>query len=124
MEKILIVDDDQDIVSSLQLVLQKAGYAVVVAYNKPSGLEQIQRENPDLLILDVMMEQPDDGLAMAQELRGQGYKFPILMLTSISSVTGFKVESGSSLVPVDLFFEKPLSPQKLLAAVKTLLAKK
>ena len=124
MPKILIVDDDPDIVEAVQFFLEKAGHQIAFAYNRGEGETKISEFNPDLLILDVMMEQADDGLAMAQGLRRRGWKRPILMLTSLGQVTGLDYGKDDALVPVDDFQEKPVAPEELVNRVQKLLAKK
>jgi DNA-binding response OmpR family regulator len=123
MAKILIVDDDPDITFATELFLKKAQHEVRTAANRAGGMQAIDDWNPDLIILDVMMEEADDGFAMAQELRRQGCQTPILMLTSVGKVTGFTYDQDEELVPVDAFFEKPIEPDALLAKVDELLAK-
>lgn len=124
MAKVLIVDDDPDIIEAGKLVLENAGHEVGSAVNRASGMQAIRDFQPDLLILDVMMDQPDDGIAMAQELRKGGFSAPILMLTSIGKVTGLDYGKDDSLVPVDDFQEKPIDPATLVAKVDELLSKK
>lgn len=124
MARILIVDDDPDITFTTELFLKKAQHEVLSASNREDGMKAIEQFNPDLVILDVMMEQPDDGIAMAQELRRQGVTTPILMLTSVSRVTGFAYDQDQELVPVDAFHEKPIQPETLLATVEQLLVKR
>jgi len=124
MARILIVDDDPDIVFTIGLFLKKAQHEVLSASNREDGMKAIEQQNPDLIILDVMMEQPDDGIAMAQELRRQGNETPILMLTSVARVTGFAYDQDQELVPVDAFHEKPIQPETLLATVEQLLVKR
>lgn len=123
MAKVLVVDDDPDVVDACRLVLESKGHTVVCAYSRTEGMKSLQQNKPDLLLLDVMMEQPDDGLAMAQELRRTGYKSPILMLTNISKITGIEYGKDKDLVPVDAFIEKPVSAAKLAAKVAELLGK-
>ncbi len=91
MAKILIVDDDPDITFATELFLKKAQHEVRTASNRADGMKAIEDGKPDLMILDVMMEQADDGIAMAQELRRAGVRLPILMLTSVGRVTGYEL---------------------------------
>ncbi len=124
MAKILVIDDDPDIVEAVQFFLEKAGHQTAGAYSRREGAAKLEEFDPDLLILDVMMEQPDDGLAIAQELRRRGWKRPILMLTSIGHVTGLEYGKQDALVPVDDFQEKPVAPEDLVNRVQKLLARK
>jgi CheY-like chemotaxis protein len=124
MARILVVDDDPDITYAVSLFLRKEGYEVLTAASRAEGMKSIAFDKPDLLILDVMMEQPDDGIAMAQELRRTGQKLPIVMLTSVGKVTGMRFDRDSDLVPVDAFFEKPVKPEELLRKLQELLPKR
>ena len=124
MAKILIVDDDPDIVEAATLFLEREGFEVVSASNREAGMEAVKGEKPDLLILDVMMERPDDGMAMAQDLRRAGCALPILMLTSINKVVGMEYGVDDDLVPVDAFREKPIEPEVLIKTVNELLTLK
>ena len=123
MPKILIIDDDPDIVDSCRLFLEKKGFEVSGAASRDAGMKAVDSFKPDLLILDVMMEQPDDGIAMAQDLRRRGFKAPILMLTSISKVTGMTYGRDDELVPVDEFQEKPIDGATLVTKVNKLLGR-
>ncbi len=121
MAKIAIIDDDPDIVDSSSLVLQSKGYDVITAYNPNDGYKIVTEQNPDLIILDVMMIEPDDGFFLAQKFRKMNIVTPILMYTSVSKTLG--MEFGTSeIVPVDDFVEKPISPETLLDKVEKLLA--
>jgi len=121
--KILIVDDDPDIVDAGRLVLEREGYEVLGAPNRADGMKKLQEDKPDLLILDVMMEEPDDGLNMARELRKKGYTLPILMLTSVNAAMGLNIDKDEEMVPVEEFQSKPIEPATLIAKVKGLLEK-
>ncbi len=123
MARILVVDDDPDITFAVSLFLKKEGHDVATAANRAEGMQQLDTFKPDLMVLDVMMEQPDDGIAMAQELRRTGRTLPILMLTSVGRVTGMDFDRDNDLVPVDAFFEKPVKPEDLVKKVAELLKK-
>lgn len=124
MAKILIVDDDPDVVEVCRVILERDRHEVRHAHSREEGLRAIAESKPDLLILDVMMEYPDDGLAMAQELRRQTFDRPILMLSSIGRATGMSFGRDDAIVPVDAFLTKPVDASTLLAKVDELLAKK
>ena len=124
MARILVVDDDPDMTEACQLVLEQAGYEVTTAHSTQDGMAAVAGFQPDLVILDVMMAEPDDGIAMAQELRRTNFTKPILMLSSISKVTGMEYGADNAMVPVDEFVEKPISPADLVEKVGGLLGKK
>jgi CheY-like chemotaxis protein len=124
--KILIVDDDPDIVEAMRVVLESKKYEVAVAGSGEAGLALARSERPDLIILDVMMETGSKGFEVSRKLNADEdlRKIPILMLTAIKEKTGigFSHEAGDDAwLPVDEYLEKPLKPEVLLAKVETLL---
>jgi DNA-binding response OmpR family regulator len=123
VSKILIVDDDPDIQEACRLVLEKEGYEVECASNRIEGKQKATDYQPDLMILDVMMEEPDDGLIMARELRKAGFGAPIIMLTSVNSAMGLQIDRDDEIVPVEIFQSKPVEPKKLIEEVRSLLSK-
>ena len=122
MTKILIVDDDPDMVDAGRIVLEAKGYEVVSAGNVSQGMSVLEETKPDLMILDVMMEEPDDGIRMARQVRRQGFALPILMLTSVNVAMGLHIDKDEEMVPVDEFQEKPVDPETLIKKVERLLA--
>jgi len=122
MSCILIVDDDADFVDSIRIVLESAGHSVRSASNREDGMRAVNEGDAELLILDVMMSEPDDGIAMAQDLRRTGFNKPILMMSSISKVTGLAYGKDDAVTPVNEFLEKPVSPDVLLRKLAELLA--
>ena len=123
MARILIVDDDPDVVDAVRIVLEREGHDVCSASNRDEGMDAVRAGGHDLVILDIMMTEPDDGLAMAQDLRAAGFSRPILMMSSISKVTGMEYGADDAVAPVDDFLEKPVAPKTLCAKVDALLAK-
>ena len=121
MSKILVVDDDPDMVAACRMVLEREGYEVESASNAADGLAAVETLRPDLLVLDVMMEEPDDGLRVARELRRRGHDLPILMLTSVNQAMNVQIGKDEEIVPVDEFLEKPADPADLIRLVVKLL---
>ncbi len=121
MAKILIVDDDPDVVDAARLYLEKEGYEVESAANREDGMRLAGEGKADLLVLDIMMTEPDDGIAMAQDLRKAGFDKPILMMSSISKVTGLSYGRDNAVTPVDDFVEKPVKGSVLIEKVSALL---
>jgi len=123
MARILIVDDDRDIVEACRLFLEREGHTLAAAYSRGGGMRAVAEWPPDLLILDVMMEQPDDGIVMARDLRRSGWKMPIVILTSLGKVAGLGCGADPDVVPVDAFLDKPVRPAVLVSTVADLLAR-
>ena len=121
MAKILIVDDDPDMVEASRIVLERDGHSVESASGVDEGLRKMADLQPDLLILDVMMQEQDDGLRFARQVRRDGNDLPILMLTSVNRALGIQIGKDKEMVPVDEFVEKPLDPATLSAKVTRLL---
>jgi CheY-like chemotaxis protein len=132
--KILIIDDDSDIVEAMRMPLEANAYNVITANSGKEGLQRAKDETPDLIILDVMMETDTEGFHVAYALRSEEpdseykncRKIPILMITAISQKKGmdFSPEKDDTFLPVDGFIEKPVQPKDLLGKVAELLANK
>ena len=122
MSLIAVIDDDPDIREASTLVLTSKGYKVITASNPKDGYEIVKKNSPDLIILDVMMDEPDDGFFLAQKFRKEKIKTPIIMYTSVSKSIGMDFGS-SDMVPVDEFVEKPISPDQLISKVEKFLKK-
>ncbi|MBI5326646.1 MAG: response regulator [Ignavibacteriae bacterium] len=123
MPKIAIIDDDTDIVEALSILLTAKGYSVVSAANIPEAINVVEREKPDLILLDVMMDEPDDGFYLANKFKQKGVTIPIIMLTSVSKAVGYEFGKGQVL-PIDDFIEKPVAPSVLLEKVSKYLKAK
>jgi len=119
---ILVIDDDIDLVEVIRLTLENEGYEVIDAQSGSRGLELARERGPDLILLDVMMSEIDEGFQVAYKLRGDELTsdIPIIMLTAVSDQTGFDFdpEQDAEFLPVDEFLEKPLSPQRLVDYIR------
>ncbi len=130
-EKILIIDDDDDIAYAMRLPLESAGYQVSRAATSAEGLHKVQEVNPDLILLDVMMDSTTAGFQVSLTLRNPdptseyaAYRhIPIIMITAIHSTTPLRFGPDKDYLPVDEFIEKPIDPAELLAKVRKYLAK-
>jgi CheY-like chemotaxis protein len=129
MSKILIIDDDPDIVLSVRMCLEDAGHEVIDAPSGAEGLARVKGDEPDLIILDVMMESATEGFQTALKLRSPdptseyaAYShIPILMLTAIHSTTPLRFGPDQDYLPVDAFVDKPIDPANLVKKVELLL---
>lgn len=124
--KILIVDDDADIVETMKIILESKSYRVASCANRQECYKKMKEEKPDLIILDVMMARQDEGFDICRELKSNSkYKdIPILMLTALKEKTGFdfKKEAGDKdWLPVEDYIDKPIQPDALLVKVEKLL---
>jgi DNA-binding response OmpR family regulator len=124
--KILIVDDDPDILTAIGAVLEARDYEVVTAPDGEEGLVKLRDEKPNLMILDLLMPKMD-GFAVCKELkdprRAKYSKIPILILTSVreeASRRRYELETGLAM-DVDDYVEKPIAPYTLLERVEKLL---
>ena len=121
-KKILIIDDDIDLVEAMRLTLENAGFDVIDAQDGQKGLEKIEKEKPDLILLDVMMETQDEGFHVAYQIRNneETADLPIIMLTAVGAETGFSFdkEKDEDFLPVDEFIEKPINPDTLIECVQ------
>ena len=131
MAKILMIDDDPDIITAIRIPLEASGYEFYAAKDGAEGLERVKEINPDLIILDVMMETATEGFQLSLKLRDQSpdseytaYRdIPILMLTAIHTTTSLRFTPDDDYLPVDAFLDKSADPDELMAKVRTLLAK-
>ena len=121
-KRILVIDDDIDLVEIIRVTLENEGYEVLDAQSGDRGLALARQDIPDLIVLDVMMGKVDEGFQVAYELRnGESTRdIPILMLTAVTDQTGFNFDPAKDgeFLPVNEFLEKPVSPRKLVDLVR------
>ena len=131
MPKILVIEDDADMAEAVRIPLEANGYQVIHAPTGEEGLQKVKEIEPDLIILDVMMETTTAGFQVSLKLRSpeaesaySAYRdIPILMLTAIHDTTSLRFGPDEAYLPVDDFVEKPLTPDVLLEKVAALIEK-
>ncbi len=118
---ILYVDDDPDYCEAMRVILEAAGYEMAEAASAEDGLEVYKSRRPDLVIVDLMMEEVDSGTAFVKELRLLGNKAPIYMLSSVGE--GMSISADYASMGLDGIFQKPIDRATLLTVLKTKLGR-
>jgi CheY-like chemotaxis protein len=124
--KILIVDDDTDFVLVTKTVLEHNGYAVVSAGTGKQGMTMLARENPQLVILDVIMSSVLDGFTMSRRMaEDPAFKdIPVIMVTSIANTDYSTLFPADESVNINAFLTKPIKPADLIGKVEEILSKR
>ena len=129
--RILIVEDDTDLVAAMKIILETKDFKVITAFDPDEGNEKIREEKPDLIILDVMFGSKGEskGFDFAQKIRydKQLAEIPILMLTAINTAKpyfNFSPDTDGEFLPVDSFLDKPVQSEELCNKVEELLKQK
>jgi two-component system, OmpR family, response regulator len=121
---VLLVDDDEDFRLQQKLMLENAGYRVVEAANRPEGEALLEKEKPDAAIVDLMMEEVDDGFALCYHIK-KSKGIPVIMVTGVTAETGYEFESGTdeerNWIKADAVLAKPVRAEQLLGEIKRLL---
>ena len=129
MPKILVIEDDADMVMAIRMPLEANDYEVFEAATGEEGLQKVKKVEPDLIILDVMMETTTAGFQVSLQLRSPdadseyaAYReIPILMLTAIHTTTSLRFGPDEEYLPVDDFVDKPINPDVLLEKIRALI---
>jgi DNA-binding response OmpR family regulator len=126
-KKILVVDDDRDLVASVEAFLTARGYAVATANNGKEAYARIVADKPDLIVLDVMMDYDEEGMVLASALKTDGptRDIPILMLSGFNVQEDVREKVLASLMgqdlPAETFMQKPVRLAELAERIETLL---
>lgn len=127
---ILIVEDDRDFSNTLRVMFESKGYDVRCAYDGKAGMDEIVRQKPDGMVLDVMMGTLTDGFDLACNLKAKPEyeRIPIVMVTGFPhEMAKIGTDKFQSILgeewPVAKFLEKPVDPERIVAAVEALLEK-
>jgi CheY-like chemotaxis protein len=119
-KSILIVDDDPDFLEQHRMLLEANGYAVRTAASGRECLAQVEADRPDLIILDMVMGDRQEGFEVSRELKNSEYTkaIPLVMITSVNDAIPFRIEPDRTWLPVDALIEKPVDPPLLLSVVQ------
>ncbi|MBF0544089.1 MAG: response regulator [Candidatus Riflebacteria bacterium] len=128
---ILLVDDDVDFLKANQLAITAAGFEVFVAANSREALQIAAQFLPDAAVLDVVLNEPDEGFALARKLRGDARtkNIRLIVLSSLNEINRQKGlafefsdrDRDDHWLPVDKILDKPIKPKKLIAILEELL---
>lgn len=120
MQKILLVDDDVDIIETYRAVLEQAGYDVRFAHDGAGGYTLFREFQPDVAVVDLAMEHFDSGFTLCKRIKDlpEGKNIPVIILTSAGHDTGYRFSTQSheekQWIKADHFLDKPVAPQDLL----------
>ena len=124
-KKILVVDDDIDMLEQVALILKAEGYQVIQAQGQKEGEEALLTTIPDLAVLDLMMEHMDSGFVLCHHVKRLYPETPVILLTAVKAATGLDFQPQSpeaaSWVKADVVLDKPVRPEQLKQEVRRLL---
>jgi two-component system alkaline phosphatase synthesis response regulator PhoP len=118
---ILYVDDDPDYLEVMRIILESGGYEMVGAATAEEGLEVYRKRRPDLVLVDLMMEEVDSGMAFVKELRLLGNQAPIYMLSSVGE--SMSLSADHMALGLAGIFQKPIDRNTLLGVLKARLGR-
>ena len=122
---ILLVDDDPDFLFQQKVFLQQAGYEVATAAGEREAEEYLEKQTPDLAVLDLMMENADGGFALSYHIKKNYPGVPVVLVSSVSNQTGLDFRTGGggeqSWIKVDAMLAKPIRFEQLQGEIDRLL---
>jgi DNA-binding response OmpR family regulator len=113
---VLCIDDDQDFLESLRIIIENNDYAMIAASSAEDGLRLYKQDRPDLIIVDLMMEEVDAGTNFVKEIKAMGRTPPVYMLTSVGD--NLNLSADYSQLGLTGVLQKPISPKLLLSTLK------
>ncbi|MEW6194796.1 MAG: response regulator [Bacteroidota bacterium] len=124
LNKILLVDDDIDLLEQNKLLLESKGFTVVTAESGKDGWEIFQKEKPGAVIVDLIMEQMDSGFVLCYKIKKSSYgkNIPVFILTSATYETGFKFSASTKeekeWIKCDGIIHKPVVVEELISKLE------
>lgn len=126
-QALLVVDDDPDVLEQTRFNLEAAGYTVVTADSEKEAREKLDTFQPDLAVLDLMMENQDSGFILAYKIKKANPATPVILVTAVTSQTGIafdlNTEQEASWIRADAILAKDIRYEQLLGEIERLLNK-
>lgn len=124
-KKVLVVDDDLDFLTQIQVNLEAAGFDVTTAESQKQAEEYLEQNHPDVAVVDLMMEHPDAGFALSYHIKKKDPSIPVILVTAVTSETGLEFDASTdeerSWVKADAFLAKPVRIEQLLREINRFL---
>lgn len=124
-KKVLVVDDDLDFLTQIQVNLKAAGFEVATAESQKQAEEYLAQNHPDVAVVDLMMEHPDAGFALSYHIKKKDPTIPVILVTAVASETGLEFDASTdeerSWVKADAFLAKPVRFEQLLREINRFL---
>lgn len=125
-QTIMVVDDDLDFLMAMSLQLEACGYHVVTLESAQAARAQLEQVQPDLVMVDLMLEEPDAGFSLCYEIKRRMPDLPVIMVTAVSSTTGLSFEADTAeeraWIKADAVLAKPVRFEQLQGEMQRLLA--
>ncbi|MDA3837494.1 MAG: response regulator [Candidatus Delongbacteria bacterium] len=115
-KKVLIIDDGVDFITAYKAYLEANDYAVITATSGKEGMVKLENENPNIVVLDVMMETPDSGFEFMNKMKEKGLKTPVILSSSIAKASQMNFNMLD--LGVKAVMQKPIDLDKLVENVK------
>jgi len=116
---VLVIDDDPDIIETVQTILSAKGYVVISASSGEQGFKVLQKVTPDLVLCDMMMEAIDSGMQTAQQIKRYNSEIPVFLLSSIAEMTAATTQIRE--LGFNGIIQKPVEPARLVSIVQSIL---
>jgi two-component system, OmpR family, response regulator len=124
-KNVLIVDDDEDILFQLKLQLESSGFNVFTVNSEQEATEFLETDQPDIAIVDLMMEHRDSGFVLSYHIKRQYPEIPVILMTAVTSETGLAFDASTdeerAWVKADLLMTKPVRHDQLVREIDKLL---
>ena len=119
---VILIDDDQDFLFQHKIALEQAGYRVLTADNRKAAEELLTSEKPDLIVVDLMIDEQDTGFTLCYFVKQRYPDLPVIMVTGVTSETGLSFNASTdeerNWIKADVLLAKPIRFEQLLAEVQ------